>query len=467
MPQRRTQPWRSSLPAASLAWSARLARSARLTRSARLPGIAVLTTLLILGLAVPAARPDVVIGASGRLITTLSAGFDSFGEKYSIDEADTLDYTNELRSIVGLQYTNGWGPGHAVSVRNHLSISNASLRNLLRFDLDLVPRPGDRFTLSNELVAKRFDRGEDYVLSSDHIQEMVRAAYRLRVNQSVRLRLGQRFELMDFRQASYYEYDYRRSVTGIDLDVERGIDSYVNVGYALAYRAVPDSSEVRYLDQNLHGSLLQYIGMRSALDLRGEMARRRYGDPAARPGYFYFDLGGRFSYRLTERVELRLRQQLESYSYDVPSEVYFNYTRYLGGVEASFSPHLDVRLGIEPRLGLLRASAPIEEYREISVVLAGDWIRVDGIWLTASLEIGKRRYLVAGVVDPEALTGEDPFVGSLYSDYAFNRVNLFSTVEFRRRYALNLFLSFEPERHVNDADDTTTTLVSTDLTVRF
>ena len=55
-------------------------------------------------------RPDVVVGGGSAFHTTVSAGFDSFGERFSIAEDDTLDFTNEFRSQVGLDYRYLWGP---------------------------------------------------------------------------------------------------------------------------------------------------------------------------------------------------------------------------------------------------------------------------------------------------------------------------------------------------------------------
>jgi hypothetical protein len=438
-----------------------------------LPVVLALPALLVLAL--PGIAPQPVAAGNGRLETTLSAGFDSFGERYSIDEADTLDFTSELRSIAALRYTRDWGRGHELELRNTLSLSGSSLRNQLVTEVDLVRRRNDRLTLANELAVKRFDRGDDYSVASDHVQETVRASYRAQLDESVRLRLGQRLELYAFDEPSTYEYDYRRSRTSIDLDVVRGLDAVFDVGYALAYRDVPDSTAIDYLDHEVRGDLLGYLGRRTTLDLGLSLSRRGYRDPSARPGYYLLDGSARLGMRVADQLELRLRQELELYDYDTPNDVYFSSQRHLNGVEASYEPSVDVRLGLEPRFTRHTASNDAEEYRETSVVLSGEWIRLDGLWITTSLELGQRHYreveeeLLAstGSAETVQLDDEETVSPFLYSDYDFTRVNVFATVEFARRYAFNLYLSHEPERHDDANDDTTMTLISTDITVRF
>ncbi|MGD8394075.1 MAG: hypothetical protein PVF43_01235 [Candidatus Eiseniibacteriota bacterium] len=444
-------------------------------RAARLaPPPGPLLVWLVLPVLVPlqpvAARAD-----PGQLETTLSAGFDSFGERYTIDEADTLDFTSELRSIAGLRYTREWGRGHELELRNTLSVSGSSLRNQLVTGVELVRRRDDRLILSNELSVKRFDRGDDYSVASDHVQETVRAGYRARLDESVVLRLGQRLEVYAFDDPSTYEYDYRRSRTSVDLDVVRGLGTAFDLGYAFAYRGVPDSTAIDYLDHEVRGDLLGYFGSRATLDLGTSLFRRSYRDPEVRPGYYLLDGAARLGVRVADRLELRLHQELELYDYRAPNEVYFDSRRHLNGVEAAFEPTADVRLGLEPRFTYLKASNDAEEYQETSVVVSGEWIRLDGLWLTASLELGRRDYraVAENLLATELSTGtnqvadDDPFAALLYTDYGFARVNLFATVEFARRYAFNLYLSHEPERHDDSSDDTTLTLLSTDITVRF
>jgi hypothetical protein len=405
--------------------------------------------------AVGAVDPGPALGADSRLETTISAGFDSFGEKFSIDESDTLDVTNEVRSIVGLTFRRHWARGHAFDARNSFGFSPSAIRNALRLGLELRARRRDEFSLTNELTIKRFNPGTDFTLSSNHVQEIVRASYRAGLSDDVAVRIRHRSELLSFTDPSRFEYSYRRHDVGAALELVRNLDTSVDVSYDIGYRSVPDSSAVNYVNHALGGHLLEVIGWRWTIDVGASMERRRYRDPWTRPGYYTFDLRGRLSARLTPRTELRVRQELESFTYDIPGDVYFNSLAHRSGIGFAWTVVQDLEFVVEPRFAYLEAAAVSEEYRERSVLLAIDWIRIHRLWLTASVDIGQRDYRVDG---DENL---------IFSDYSFVRTDAFSTIEFGGRYAWNVFLSYEPERHDNTNDDTTMTLLSTDLTVRF
>jgi hypothetical protein len=415
------------------------------------------------------AAPALPVDAAGQedgFSSTFSLGFDSFSEKYSIEDADTLDYSNELRSAVGLAYGRRWGgtgaaqdAGYGTSrfeVKDVLTVSDAAVRNRWNMGLDLAAGANHQVSLANELTNKRFNSGDELNLSSDYVQELARVLYRTRLSDILAINLRDRFELVDFSQEDAYEMDYRRNEAGAGLSIEPGVDASLDFAYALSHRTVPDSSAIDYREHDFRVDWWQVFGFRTSVEVKGEVERRRYEDELIRPGYFTFLGDGHLEVRVTDRFAMRLREEIESSDYDAQSEVYYDRVLQRAGVEARFNVTSELELGLEPRYTLLRgADESIEDYDELSVVLAGDWIRFNRLWLTSSVEYGRRVY-AAQVVD-----------AGVFSDYTFFRTNVFSTVELGRGTVWNLYLSHEPERHVNDNDDTTTALFSTDLSVRF
>lgn len=426
-----------------------------------------LITLIIFGplthaIAASAASPLTRPGRDG-LSPTFSLGFDSFSEKYSIEDADTLDLSNELRSSVGLTYRRGWGsevnPGREASVfqiKDVLTVSDAAIRNRWDVDLELAVRSGDRLSLSNELSSRRIDPGGDLNLSSDYIQDVARFYYRDRLSEILVFTLRDRFEVIDFDEEDAYETDYRRNEASAELAIEPGLDGSVEFAYTRGDRAVPDSSAIDYREHALRVTWWQGFGWSTRVEAQGEIERRRYRDEVTRPGYFLITGDGHLAVALTQRLEVRLHEELEVTSYDALSQVYFDRFLQRAGLEAAVSVTAALELGLEPRYTFLRAEEESEEdYDEWSAVLAGDWIRLDRLWLTSSVEIGRRDYRVAETQ------------GSIFSDYTFVRTDLFSTFELSRLITWNVYMSREPERHAIEDDDTTTTLFSTELTVKF
>jgi len=440
--------------------------------------VSALLLSLILGCIGAPARLQAGTGSHQEgLSSTFSMGFDSFSEKYSIEEADTLDYSNEFHSAVGLAYVRAWDvsspapeatPERAwkgdvgfeddirLGVSDVLTVSEAAVRNRWNVDFELATGQDDRLSLANELTTKRFDPSDELNLSSDYVQELARFLYRARLSGVLALSLRDRIELVDFSQQDAYEVDYRLNEASAGLSIEPGLDGSVDFAYGLSHRVVPDSSAIDYREHGFRVGGWRAFGFRTNLEFKGEVERRRYRDELTRPGYFTFIGDGHLAVRATDRLELRLRQELETWDYDAPSQVYYDRFLHGTGVEARVNITPELELGLEPRYTFLRGSdESIEDYDERSVVLAGDWIRLDRLWLNASIEYGRRDY------------ARQVTAAGIFSDYTFVRTNLFSAVELSRRTVWNLYLSHEPERHINQDDDTTTALFSTDLTVRF
>jgi hypothetical protein len=389
---------------------------------------------------------------------TAGIGFDSFGERYSIEEADTLAFSNEVWTRAGLHLQRPWSRRGRVWVEDLLSFSNLALRNRLALGGDFSFRQDDALSFRSDLALRRnhpkSDPDDALAVSSSYWQEDARISYRPRLGDQLRLRLGERFFAIDFEDESRYEYDYFQNELLAAVELERGPGRVLDLDYGYARRTVPDSSAIDYGEQRLRASFRATDGLWGRFELMGEAARRHYRVEEVRPGSTVIRAEGALVFAAGERFEVRLGDGLESTTYDAPSNVYFDLIENRAGLGVFFLPGPAIEVGGEPRYTRFRADEGGEDFDELSLVLALRIFRGRQGWFDLAIEPGHRDYLAGG---PE----------SIYSDYDFVRGTLLGSLALGDRTSLDTYLSYEPERHEEPGDDAAITLISADLTVRF
>jgi hypothetical protein len=411
-----------------------------------------------------AVGPGVGLGAEFGAATspvhwTAGIGFDSFGERYSLEDADTLDFSNEVWTRAGMLVQRPLTRRGRFWVDDQLSFSNVALRNRLALGLDVLLRADDALHLKSDLGLRRnhpdLNRDDALAASSSYWQEDARLSYRPRLTDELRLRLGERFFVIDFMDETRYEYDYFQNEAGFGLELEPALGRLFELDYGWARRMVPDSSAVDYGEQRLQIGYRQSDGLWGRFELMGEAARRNYRAEEVRPGSTVVRAEGALALALAERWEVRVGDGCESTTYGAPSAVYFDVieNRVGAGVFLLLGPAFE--LGAEPRYTLLRAAEEADEdYDELSLGLSLRAFRGQSGWLDLAVEPGHRDYL-------------DQAPESIYSDYDFVRGTAVGSLQLGDRTTLSAYLSYEPERHEEPGDDATITLISTDLTVRF
>jgi hypothetical protein len=157
------------------------------------------------------------------------------------------------------------------------------------------------------------------------------------------------------------------------------------------------------------------------------------------------------------RFGLRFDNVFESYQFDQSSSIFFNYIENRSVAQLTYFDATVFTIGAGPAYGFLRSGLSSEdEYTEIGAKISLDWNSGGKLWLSASYEPGRRDY----ALDPIS----DAF---LFSDFVYHRVLVFATLNVVAHTSLNLFANFEPEDHAIPTEDTTTTLLSADITYRF
>jgi hypothetical protein len=389
----------------------------------------------------------------------VSFGYDSFGQRYVVTDDDTLDLVDEAsarlhtrierfgRTRFELQNTFGWG--------------QEALRNDLRLD---VARPlGERFEvrLRQELRGKDYAARSDDAFASDYWLGTTRATAIWHLSGPWRLRFDERFEWAAFEPSDRYNYAYRLHEGGGEIERRYGLLSSLRLGYAFGVRSVPDSSAIDFRRHLLRAEWLHEFG-RHECGVQQRVERRRYGDIATRSHFWdaITDLDARIEVR--DRLRLRPAVGATWTTYDRPDSLWSDAreqaaellveTDVSGATTLALGPRAQFRrTGAGGNAGAGDGAAGIDRaYNQWGVIGRLTFALGTTLWLQFSDEIGVR----------EHVAGDD----LLYSDYLFNWTTLYLTWQAKPQLGIDVFLSFDPELHDDDLDDTTTLLLSASLT---
>ncbi|MFQ5600197.1 MAG: hypothetical protein ACE5G2_06545 [Candidatus Krumholzibacteriia bacterium] len=385
--------------------------------------------------------------AAWRFQPSISFTYDSFGQRYTIADEDTLDLVDEMSGqlVTSLVHTGRT----SVELKNMLGVGEEATRN------DLLVSLRRRFgaldlRLTDDLRYKAYREHSDYGLSSDYLTNTARAIATWRLAGRWRLRIDDRFELADFAERTRYNYDYVRNDIGGEVERRYGILSTLRSGYSYGWRSVPDSTEIDYQRHLIEAHWDQEFGLHT-LAVGQLLERRLYGDPTVRSHYVDYQTTMSFSASL--RPELRLRPEYTAsiITYDTPDSVYSDAS------EQSFELILErdlsdrTTLGVGPGGEFRRTNSSFDRaYNQWSLKGTLSYLAGSSLWVQFTNELGVRSYLA----------GDD----ILYSDYIFNWTTLYLSYEFVPRLTLDLFFSMNPESHDDEQNNTTTLLASTAIT---
>ena len=394
--------------------------------------------------------PGIVPATSWRFLPSAGIAFDTFGQRYVVAEAETLDVLDEWS---GRLTTTLERHGRTqLRIRNTLGLGQEATRD--DFYLTLARSDGRiDFRLEEELRFKAYTENSDYSLSSDYLVNQTRLSGVFRFGNRWRLRAADRFEWTNFERRDRYNYDYTANDLGATLERAYGYFSWLGAGYAYGMRTVPDSSVIDYRRHVLTADWQHDIGIHAAgMDHRLE--RRLYGDPNVRSHSLDYEGGVNGRIGLRPAVRLRPDARARVIRYDRPDSVYANSVEPAVELllEGDASPNAVIAIG--PRAEFRRTQGGIDRpYNQWGLKGSVTWSVGSKLWLQFSDEIGVRSHLAGDAL--------------LFSDYVFNWSSLYLTWEPLQRLAFDLFFSLEPEDHDDQDDNTTTLLLSTSLTYGF
>jgi len=432
-------------------------------------GLPALATLVLMGSAPARAAeaappPGAVTVAGGRLSGRLEVGYDSFEERYSIVDADTIDGVDEVRSRLRLAWSAGSMLRNLFLVEGRALLGEdnhetaARLRAVRRFGA------GRRSYVSFEGDAARREFGTDspFAFPNDYTRLYGRALARVDLPRAFALRVDGRVEDLDFAQRTEFDYDYTRSSAALGGEYEHDLTTYGMTGVRYTVTEIPDSAEIAY------HSWTPFLEIRSTPELRRQvyltaaLERRVYGDDAPTRSDFWALVAWLLAeWPLSDRLSLELRDDLDHYRYDANTDAYFDYLQNRSALLLNYSGDWSWRVGAGPAFAFLASGqSQQDEYVEWGAMMRLEYTRGASAWVSLEYAPGRRRY---ASFDPDAIFDFE----SVFSDYTFHRITALAGARLWRGLGVDLFADYQPEDHEREGDDATATLFSVSLSYVF
>lgn len=377
-----------------------------------------------------------------------SFAYDSFGQRYTLSDRDTLDLYDELsaRLHTSMEHIGGT----YFRLQNAFGYGQEATRDDLVMRLAHPFGPRTEFRADQELHYKGYTPQSDYQYSSDYLVGTTRLALFFRPRPQWRLRTEDRLEWAWFHEPGRYNYPYLMNDTSAEIERGYGVMSRMRLGYAFGTRSVPDSTAIDYRRHVVLADWEHEWGLHG-FGIEQRVERRRYGDPNVRSPFW--DYNATLSGRVTMRERARLRPEYRALvaRYDLPDSVWADATEQSVEVlvEGDVSPRTVLALG--PRGEFRRTASTVDRpYNQWGLKGSVTFALGSTLWLQFTDEVGVRRHLAG-----ESL---------LYTDYTFNWSTLYLSWQAAPRLGMDLFFSLSPEVHQEQANDTTTLLISTSVT---
>jgi hypothetical protein len=395
-------------------------------------------------------------GAGGGLTASVDASFDSFQERYSIVDEDTLDSITELRSRLALGYRQGLPFGDYLRVQGTTLVGDENLE--YGGQLDWIRRFGERSSrvaVFADVTRRTFLDGSSYDFANDQTRYYVNSYAKWGVTEAVALRLSERIEHLDFRERTEFDHDYTRNSVALHFEFDPDLSSYLSTGARFTTMSIPDTTQIQYQSWAPELEFRSISGPYKLVSLRVGAERRQYAHEPARSSYWAVLASGSFEWPLLAAVSIAVSDETESYAYDSGTGVYFDYTESRNAALLKYNFSWSSRLGAGPVYSaLVSRASPDDEYTEIGARLTIEYLG-GNVWLSARYEPGRRRYLTFD---------ESSDVPSVYSDYTFHRLGALGSVHVWDGISLSALVDYQPEDHEREGDDATATLVSVSLT---
>ncbi|MCK4236953.1 MAG: hypothetical protein KAX38_07520 [Candidatus Krumholzibacteria bacterium] len=390
--------------------------------------------------------------ATAEARNSVTLGYDSFIDRFTILEKDTLETVQEF--YAGLSNDLSLRRGSVkTGLRSLFRYGNQTIDETLDGELSIGKRRSTKIDLRSTIHWKHFQEGSDYTFGNDYVQSNTRLKIKKEVDGKYTIGFKSRFEAVDYRERTDFDYDYTYFDAGLDIEKGSYFKKLIRLGAFVGFKEAPDTTALSYRRTVTAVEIQLSTRENTSIHLAVTGDRRNYRENV-RSSYWnvitYTDLtvnsisGRRYS----------LKAESELTFYDEPSTTFFG-THFLRvGFRAKFPIHGLSALFVEPRYARMFCGDFEEErYWEGSMILGIDILGSSEFWLTLSYEPGYRDYITEN--------------NELYSDFYLNRLSLMGSCNFPGDVTLNLFATHDPERHARRDDDFSITLISTYLTKRF
>jgi hypothetical protein len=399
---------------------------------------------------------------AGEWLGSIEAGYESYSERYSISDDDTLASVDEFRTRARLAYTTG------LLGRNYALFETRAMLGESSWDATARAFVTRRFasarhaaSIDAEVSRRGFREGSTYEFPNDYTHATVRAGLRGRARPWLALRIDDRVEIVDYDERTEFDYDYVRNSVSLAGDAARDPTRGVLAGARVTTFSVPDSAEIEYTALTPFVEVRTFGDAHEHAQVNASVERRRYPDDGTRSSFWAFVVSIDLEFALDARWSVELMDDMEDYAYDEESGAYRDYVENTAAVLVNLHT-ASMEIGLGPAFGWLNAeSSPDDEYRELGARLTLEWFGDGGWWVSASYEPGMRDY--------PAFKDDAPAddINVVFSDYVYHRVGFFANARAWRSLWLNVFLDYQPEDHEREDDDATATIASLGLVWNF
>ncbi len=411
--------------------------------------------LLAITGSLPAAAEDSTV----RLIGGAEVGYDSFSERYSILDSDTVDSVSELRTRLRVALAGGslFGNYAEAGARYFWGENSNDWIGHARTTYNLSPKI--RMGLDGEFSFRNYPDDSDYEFANPYQRGFLRTYSRFGWDGGA-VQVSNRLERLDFENRTEFDYDYTRNTANASVELNHDFTTFVIIGMGYTYRDVPDSAEIAY---DAYRPALEFRWLRDTRRqayLSASAERRVYAADTTRSPFWHLPFDGLIQLPVGEQASVKFQHQVDWYRYDADSDVYFDYLEQRGSLLLNYHHGFVLTVGAGPAFGHFSSdSSPDDEYQEWGLKMAVEYIDERGTWLNLTYEVGKRDY--------DQFDGNDDELAALFSDYTYQRLGGFATVALARGWAATAFADISPEDHEREGDDATATLFSLSLGYRF
>jgi hypothetical protein len=390
----------------------------------------------------------------GRLTGSVEAGFDSFQEKYTIVDDDTLDSITEFRSRLSLGYMNGTFLKDFFHLEGRTQLGDDSYETTgrLNFTKLLQSSGSSRLGFSGDVTRRTFRDNSSYDFANDYTRLYLYTYLKKAFNNTVSVRLSERFEHQDFDDRTEFDYDYLRNKVTLIGEFDWNLTTYINTGISFTTMSIPDSSEIGYRAYTPVIEFRHDAGMYKRLVLHSSLERRNYTRNTTRSSFWALSTAFLAQWPLTDSYSLSIDDDLEIYNYGVNSDVYFDYAENRSALLLNYNRSWSFRVGAGPTYGVFISDYSREdEYDEFGGKFSLEYNKGTRAWISFAYEPGKRAYSTF------AGSGDD---AAIFSDYTYHRISAFLNVKLWEGLCVSGLLDYQPEDHEREGDDATATLFS-------
>jgi hypothetical protein len=410
-----------------------------------------------------AARAQGTDGKRFRLTGSFSAGFDSFQEKYSIVDHDTLDMVNELRASAARGALAGTFLRDFIFLEGRARYGEDSYETGGSLKVTkLLFSSVSRIGFEADFMKRYYGPFTTYQFPNNYTRLFLRGHFRHLVTRSFALRLTDRVERQNFQQRTEFDYDYLRNRISLAGELEWGFATFLDLRLDHVTMSIPDSSEIEYESLVPAIELRHFSGLHKRVILLTAVERRDYTVGSPRSS-FWAALGSFMGeWEVDDTKSLLFENIFEWYKYDEKNAIYFDYVENRTALLFKLNPTMELSFGAGPTYGFLDSDvSDQDEYSEYGVKTVFEYNRGARAWITLAYETGKRHYKAFSMA-----TGQLEDL-SLFSDYSYHRLSLFTNFRLVGGFTFNGFVDFEPEDHEREGDDATATLISLSVNYFF